>query len=30
MATPFIQGGKVVYDRAGDSPDKYGPFPEKK
>jgi hypothetical protein len=30
MATPFVQGGKVVYDRAGDSPDKYGPFPEKK
>jgi hypothetical protein len=30
MATPFIQGGKVVYNRADDTAEKYGPFPEKK
>jgi hypothetical protein len=27
MATPFLQGGKNIYDRAGDTPEKYGPFP---
>ena len=27
MATPFLHGGKNVYDRAGDTPEKYGPFP---
>jgi hypothetical protein len=30
MATPFIRGGKVVYNRADDTAEKYGPFPEKK
>jgi hypothetical protein len=30
MATPFLKGGNVVYDHAGDSAEKYGPFPEKK
>ena len=27
MATPFLKDGKNVYDHAGDSADKYGPFP---
>jgi hypothetical protein len=30
MATPFLSGGKVIYDHAGDTVDKYGPFPDKK
>ena len=30
MATPFLRGGKVVYDHTGDTEDKYGPFPDKK
>ena len=30
MATPFIRGGQVVYDHAGDTADRCGPFPERK
>jgi hypothetical protein len=29
MATPFLKDGKNVYDHAGDSEEKYGPFPDK-
>jgi hypothetical protein len=27
MATPFLKGGKNIYDHGGDMADKYGPFP---
>ena len=30
MATPFLKGGKNIYDHAGDSAEKYGPFPAEK
>ncbi len=30
MATPFIQGGRNVYDHANDSAEKFGPFPDRK
>jgi hypothetical protein len=30
MATPFLKGGKNVYDHEGDTEEKYGPFPDKK
>jgi hypothetical protein len=30
MATPFIKNGKIIYNHDDDSPEKYGPFPEKK
>jgi hypothetical protein len=30
MATPFLKGGKIVYNRADDTADKYGPFPAEK
>jgi hypothetical protein len=30
MATPFLSGGKNVYDHAGDTADKFGPFPAEK
>jgi len=29
LATPFLKGGKNVYDHANDTEDKYGPFPDK-
>jgi hypothetical protein len=29
MATPFVKGGKIVYNHAEDSADKYGPFADK-
>ncbi|MGC2403210.1 MAG: phytanoyl-CoA dioxygenase family protein [Acidobacteriaceae bacterium] len=29
MATPFLKEGKNVYDHDGDTPDRYGPFPDK-
>lgn len=29
MATPFLQDGKNIYDHSADSPDLYGPFPDK-
>lgn len=28
MATPFLKDGENIYDHAGDSPDRYGPFPQ--
>ena len=27
MATPFLQGGKNIYDHANDKPESFGPFP---
>jgi len=30
MATPFLKDGKNVYDHAGDTEEKYGPFADKK
>jgi hypothetical protein len=30
MATPFLKGGVNIYDHAGDTPERYGPFPEVK
>jgi len=30
LATPFLKGGKIVYNHAEDTEDKYGPFPDKK
>jgi len=30
MATPFLKGGKNVYDRANDTAEKFGPFPAEK
>ncbi len=27
MATPFVRGGRIVYDHAGDTAEGYGPFP---
>lgn len=30
MATPFLEDGKIVYDRAADTAARHGPFPEKK
>lgn len=29
MATPFLAGGMNIYDHAADTPDHYGPFPDK-
>jgi ectoine hydroxylase-related dioxygenase (phytanoyl-CoA dioxygenase family) len=29
MATPFLKGGKNIYDHANDMPESYGPFPDK-
>jgi len=29
MATPFLKDGKNIYDHAGDTPEVYGPFPDK-
>jgi len=29
MATPFLSGGRNIYDHANDAADKYGPFPDK-
>jgi hypothetical protein len=30
MATPFLKGGKNIYDHPGDTADVFGPFPDKK
>ena len=30
MATPFLKGGENIYDHATDTPENFGPFPEKK
>jgi ectoine hydroxylase-related dioxygenase (phytanoyl-CoA dioxygenase family) len=30
LATPFLKDGKVIYDHAGDTEKKYGPFPDPK
>ena len=30
MATPFLKGGKNVYNHAGDTEENWGPFPDKK
>lgn len=29
MATPFLRNGRNIYDHAGDTAEKYGPFPDK-
>jgi ectoine hydroxylase-related dioxygenase (phytanoyl-CoA dioxygenase family) len=29
MATPFVRGGRIVYDRAADTAERFGPFPQK-
>jgi hypothetical protein len=29
LTTPFLEGGKNIYDHAGDTPEKYGPLPRK-
>jgi ectoine hydroxylase-related dioxygenase (phytanoyl-CoA dioxygenase family) len=29
IATPFLKDGQSIYDHANDSPDRYGPFPDK-
>lgn len=30
MAVPFVKDGRIIYDAAGDQPEKYGPTPVKK
>jgi len=30
MATPFLKGGRNIYDHSSDTAESFGPFPDKK